>query len=130
MTEAEWQEIAVQLARKIMGWHLQGGNRPSPNWLDENFEDTGYSLRGPALYAKGFPRWEPPFNITQAMLVKDCIVKQSWRGCRFSMDCVQHLESRVIFQRDEQVYRGHHKVDAKAICLAAMAWVIMEKAYA
>ena len=130
-TESEWQELSDLLAREVMGWYLQEGNNPSPNWHDENFEDTGYSLRGPRVYAKGYPRWEPHFNIAHSMLVlKTLLIKAGKHAvARISIrpppsKCLVTIHNWVATAGAPALLVRSPYVDneMQAICLAAKEW--------
>lgn len=130
-TDAEWLDISVFIARKVMGWHVQEGIRAFPKWLDENFNDTGYSVRGPGFYSQGHPRWEPPFNIAQAMLalrtllskigeyaVAKLIINEPRGYCRASIhNWVRTEDAPAMIAASRRT-----RTEAQAICLAIELW--------
>lgn len=129
MKLSDWQALDARIGRKVMGW-VPGRTRNGAYkiWQTPNYDRTKYLVdRDWAATGGGLEFWQPHKNVGQAMLVKECIVKERWPGCRFSMDSIQHLHCRVSFERSGQVYRGSHMVDAKAICLAIEKWLDAQK---
>ena len=135
-TETEWQDLSDLLAREIMGWDLQEGNNPSPNWLDENFGYTGYSMRGPQLYAKGFPCWEPHFNIAHTMLVLKTLLAKAGKHATAELmirilpnRCRVTIQNWVASDGTPAMFVRSPYVDneTQAICLAAKEWLKAQK---
>ena len=131
-TEQEWWAIDARLAEDLIGWerdsdgeHWRIPSDPFPAlWTAEGdhafAEETGCPVADPRCV------WMPHKNISQAMECKDKIVSQ---GARFELQnreydwhmaaFWQHLKGSSVSKIGE--------TDAKAICLAAIAWLDREK---